>query len=113
MKKYPIPTKKMTTVTLMTTMMSLNRADSRIPRIRMPEMMQMMMTANRFSLPGMGSKGEATSERGRVIPNESMIESKVAAQLTETVAAPTAYSSTSAQPMIHAASSPMVAYEYV
>ena len=34
----------------------------------------------------------------------------VADQLTATVAAPTAYSSISAQPMIQASSSPMVAY---
>ena len=51
--------------------------------------------------------------RGNWISNERRIESNVAAQLTDTVAAPTAYSKTSAHPIIQATSSPMVAYEYV
>ncbi len=75
--------------------------------------MQMMITATMLMLPGTGSNGEATIPCGKLIPNDTRMELKVAAQLTETVAAPTAYSSTSAQPMIQATSSPRVAYEYV
>ena len=41
MKKYPIPIKKITTATFTITMKSLNRADSRMPRMRMAETAQM------------------------------------------------------------------------
>src|SRR5579875_718118 len=103
--------KKMTTATLVITIKSLNFADSLMPRMRMPEMMQMMIIASKLTVPGAGSKGEETMARGNLTPKESMMESKVADQLTATVAAPTAYSRTRAQPMSQAMSSPMVAYE--
>src|SRR5579872_7431169 len=100
---------RITTTTFSTTMKSLTLADSLMPRIRIAEMRQMMTTATRLMEPGCAANGEATKVRGRLIPKDCRMESKVAAQLTETVAAPTAYSRTSAQPIIQATSSPMVA----
>ena|ERR1041385_7161195 len=98
-----------TTDTLITTISALNRADSLMPTIRMPEIMAMISAAGRLTTPGLGLHGEASRDCGRLMPNDFSIESTVADQLTETVAAPTAYSNTSAQPMIQATISPSVA----
>src|SRR5258708_1796893 len=106
-----MPIKKMTTATFKITMKSLNFADSLMPRTRMADTTQRIATATKLTFPGMGSNGEATRARGSSIPNDIRMESNVAAQLTETVAAPTAYSNTNAQPIIQATSSPSVAYE--
>src|SRR5689334_15673693 len=104
-----MPIKNTTTATFKTTIKSLNFADSLIPRISTAEITQRISTAIRLILPGCGSNGDATIDRGISMPNDTRIESNVAAQLTDTVAAATAYSSTSAQPIIHAANSPKVA----
>ena len=90
-------------------MTSLIDADSRMPRINVNDTTQRMATATRLIVPGCGANGDVTMARGISMPNPRRIASNVAAQLTDTAAAPTAYSSTSAQPMIQATNSPMVA----
>src|SRR5882724_6162837 len=101
---------RITTVTFNTTIKELNRADSWIPITRMEETTTSTATAGRFKTPpAMPSKGDESTESGKSIWNECRIETKVEDQLTATVAAPTAYSSTNAQPMIQASSSPTVA----
>ena len=100
---------RITTATFTTTISALKRADSEIPTIRMDDIRMMISAAGTFITPGVGSKGECTSACGRFSPMDFRISTMVADQLTETVPAPTAYSSTSAHPMIHAISSPSVA----
>ena len=51
------------------------------------------------------------SQSGRVIPNAEMSELKYPLQAIATAILPTAYSRIRSQPMIHAISSPSVAYE--
>ena len=93
----------------MNTITALNRADSCTPMIRMVEMAATITTATRLTVPGVLSKGEASSACGIRMLKSARIDAMVADQLTATVAAPTAYSRTSAQPMIQASNSPMVA----
>src|SRR5437879_8776663 len=57
--------------------------------------------------------GAAVSPAGSLRPKFPSRLTKWPDQPTPTVAAPAAYSSTRSQPMIHAISSPIVAYEYV
>src|ERR1700722_18245697 len=104
-----MPMKKMTTATFKATIKLLKVADSLMPRMRTTVTKQRMATATKFTLPGIGSNGEATRSWGKSMPKDLRIELNVSAQLTETVAAPIAYSSTSAQPMIQATISPSVA----
>src|SRR6476620_10249854 len=98
-----------TTATFRITIKSLNFADSLIPRMRIAETAQRIRTAIKLILPGCAENGDATSARGNSIPNDVRMESNVAAQLTETVAAASAYSRIDAQPIIQAGSSPSVA----
>jgi len=109
------------------------RADSFIPMISTADISATMPTAGRLMIapvrlsPGCAHPtawavtcavvhscvGGAVRLAGIRTPNRPSRDTKWPDQPTPTVAAPAAYSSTRSQPMIQAASSPMVAYEYV
>ena len=57
------------------------------------------------------SHGQAVSACGRLIPTPLRKTTRYLLQLMLTVVAATVYSRTKSQPIIHAISSPMVAYE--
>jgi len=116
MNPHPIAITISTMLTLMMTMMLLTTADSWVPRIKSA------VSANRIAIAGMlmmpctpvpciASSGEWDHSYGMRIPNHSSTRLKYSLHAIATVAAPTAYSSTRSQPMIHAISSPIVAYE--
>src|SRR5580704_7828081 len=104
-----------TTISLMTTMTPLVRADSLIPSISSMEIRNTMITAGVLAMPWTmvpsgnlsASNGPATNCGGRLMPNVCRSETTYADQLMETVDEPTAYSSTRSQPMIQASHSPM------
>src|SRR6267154_3128264 len=129
----PTATTSRMIVTLSMTMKLLTVADSLMPMTRIVDMRMTMNTAGRlihapvktspaFVHPATAAVtfawvhhcvGEPASCAGNVMPKLLSSETKWPDQPTPTVAAPAAYSSTRSQPMIQAASSPMVAYEYV
>jgi hypothetical protein len=88
-----------------------------MPRISSSETATMIRIAGRLTRPVTVapsasvtlSNGETTSRAGRLSPQSCSSDTTYRDQLTDTVAAPTAYSSTRSQPMIHATISPMVA----
>src|SRR5262245_64494893 len=118
MNWQPMTTNTRMMVTLRRTMMVFNRADSRMPKIKMSEVRTTMNTAGRLTNPCANdpsakvtiSNGGDANRTGNEMPSNFKIWTKVADQLTETVAADTAYSSTRSQPIIHARYSPIVAY---
>src|ERR1700676_2798575 len=119
MNFQPMAMKTTMTETFRNTMTSLTLDDACVPLTRSSEMATTMNTAGRLMKPWMVvpsvrrtcCHGEATRAGGRLKPKLCRSATKVADQPMETVAAPTAYSSTRSQPMIHASNSPMVAYE--
>src|SRR5690242_9545857 len=100
------------TVTFRTTMMLLTLADSRIPRIRINDTTTTIATPGRLMRPAPWN-GDVATLRGNVTPSVSSSAINVCDQLIATVAAPTAYSRMRSHPMIHAHSSPKLAYAYV
>src|SRR5262249_4283002 len=118
MKWLPMTTNTRMMVTLRTTIIMFKRADSRMPAIQMTEVSTTMNTAGKLTNPYANepsakvtiSNGEDANRAGKEMPSNFKIWTKVADQLTDTVAADTAYSSTKSQPMIHARYSPIVAY---
>src|SRR3954447_19671217 len=100
------------TASLMNTMIVLVRALSRMPTQSTAVTASTMKTAGRLNEPP--SPGGAASEPGSVKPNSGAARSwKYWPQPPATAATDTAYSRIGSQPMIHAAISPSVAYEYV
>ena len=93
-----------TITTLTTTIAIFARADSPMPRISNSETATITATAPKLTL---------TPAIGTIVaiwrPRLSNSSTRWRDQLTETVAAPIAYSSTRSQPMIQATSSPKVA----
>ena len=73
----------------------------------MTEIAQMISMAGRFTMPP--SNGDLVNAGGIETPKVPSSRTRYFDQLTDTVAAPVAYSSTRSQPMIHAISSPIVA----
>ena len=118
MNPHPIPITISTILTLMITIRPLTYADSFVPRMSSAVRMSRMKTAGMLMIPCAPvscatSNGECAHWYGMRRPNHSSTRLKYSLQAIATVAAPTAYSSTRSQPMIHATSSPIVAYEYV
>src|SRR5205823_12880390 len=129
----PTSTTSKTIPTLRTTIRLLTRADSLIPMTSTADISATMPTAGRLMMapvrlsPGWAQPtawavtwamvhncvGGAVRLAGIRTPNSPSRDTKWPDQPTPTVAAPAAYSSTRSQPMIQAANSPMVAYEYV
>src|SRR3954463_8260169 len=108
----PTTRKNARTASLMNTMIVLKRVLSRMPMQSTAVIASTMKTAGRLNDPP--SPGGAASESGSVKPNsESARLLKYWPQPTATAATDTAYSRIRSQPMIHAAISPSVAYEYV
>src|SRR5678815_5293686 len=112
-----MPITSSTIDTLTTTMMLLTTADSWVPRISNAVRIARMNTAGTFMMPcapvsAITSNGEWVHSYGIRGPNQAMTRLAYSLQAMATVAAPTAYSSTRSQPMIHATSSPIVTYEY-
>src|SRR5262249_5642421 len=105
--------------TFVITMRLLTNADSWVPRIRSAVSKRRMTIAGMFMMPAtpvagsVASHGECDHSYGTCMPKYSSTLLKYSLHAIATVAAPTAYSSTRSQPMIHATSSPIVAYEYV
>src|SRR4051812_13097948 len=124
MKPQPSVITRRTMATLAMTMMPLTNADSFMPRMSSRLSMSTMKSAGRFMMPWAmtlpwvsvsvwnGEWLHAKGTFGEPGRNSSSLL-RYSLQAMETVAAPTAYSSTRSQPMIQATSSPMVAYEYV
>src|SRR5207237_9606541 len=106
-----------TIVTFVTTMMLLTTADSLMPRMSRSVSASRMNSAGTFMMPCTPftlSNGEWHHSYGTCQPiAQSSTLLKYWLHTMETVAAPTAYSSTRSQPMIHARSSPLVADGYV
>src|SRR5213082_431400 len=122
-----------TMATFRITMRLFTRADSLIPMTSTADISATIKTAGRLTIapvrlsPGCAHPtawaatcavvhswvGGAVRLAGIRTPNRPSSDTKWPDQPTPTVAAPAAYSSTRSQPMIQAASSPMVAYEYV
>src|SRR3984957_10255103 len=95
-------------VTFKATIPALNFADSEMPMIRIMEITRMMKMAGRLTTPP--SNGDLVRAGGKESPKVPRSLTRYFDQLTDTVAAPTAYSSVRSQQIIHASSSPMVAY---
>src|SRR5579872_2358465 len=108
MKRQPTAMKTMTMATLMVTMMPLTTADSWVPLIRIRVIIARTIKAGTLMMPC--SSGPWHHSYGMRPPSSLLMYSL---QAIDTVAAPSAYSSTSAHPMIHAVNSPMVVYAYV
>src|SRR5260370_34752163 len=68
--------------------------------------------AGRFMIAPGTDNGACVHAGGRWIPKPRRRIARYPDHPDATVAAPTAYSSTRSQPMIHATSSPILAYEY-
>ncbi len=85
----------------------LTVVDSRMPPISSSDSTATMPAAGRFATPPW--LGAASSQCGRSSPQPCSRDATYCDQDTATVAAPTAYSSTRSQPMIHATNSPRVA----
>src|ERR1041384_3267150 len=116
MNPQPIPITSSTMLTFSTTMMPLTIADSWVPRISSAVNASRMTSAGMLTMPETpftDSNGPCDHWNGTRMPNQSRTRFAYSAHAMATVAAPTAYSSTRSQPMIHATSSPIVAYEYV
>src|ERR1044071_9479502 len=114
MNPQPTAMTASTIETLRMTMMPLTNADSRVPRMSSSVSTMRMNTAGMFMIPwtpSPDSNGEWRHWYGMPNPMTSRILLKYSLHAIATVAAPTAYSSTRSQPMIHATSSPIVAYE--
>src|SRR4249920_1505200 len=121
MKLQPKLMSRMTMATLVMTMMPLTNADSFMPRIRSSDSMRMMNSAGTFMMPRdttapftsfKTSNGEWHQANG-IVGEPGMNSSSLfrySDQAMPTVAAPMPYSSTKSHPMIHATSSPSVAY---
>src|SRR5437660_11097217 len=129
----PTSTTNRTIATLRITMRLFTRADSLIPITSTADISATIPTAGRLMRapvsfrPGWAHPttcaatcvavhncvGGAVRLAGMWTPNRPSRDTKWPDQPTPTVAAPAAYSTTRSQPMIQAASSPMVAYEYV
>src|SRR4029077_4567712 len=125
----PTHTTSRTIATLRITMALLTWADCLIPMTSTADMTATMRTAGRLTIapvrlsPGCAHPtawavpwaavhnwvGGAVRLAGMRTPNRPNSDTKWPDQPTPTVAAPAAYSSTRSHPMIHAASSPMVA----
>jgi hypothetical protein len=123
MKLQPRMISRITIVTLVMTMIELTNADSFMPRISSSVSAKMMPIAGRLTMPCARtcpsttsfSNGEWHHSYGIVwLPGKNSSSLlRYSLHAMPTVAAPIAYSSTRSQPMIHATSSPSVAYEYV
>src|SRR5579859_1216631 len=118
MKPQPSTMMRTTIVTFVTTMSVLTNADSRMPRMSRSVSRSRMPTAGRLMMPCVPVaasvwKGEWQSAYGMPVPKRPSSLLRYSLHAMATVAAPMAYSSTRSQPMIHATSSPIVAYEYV
>src|SRR3954451_15580017 len=97
---------------LTSTMIVLVRALLRTPEISSAATASTRKTAGRLTVPP--SPGGCESASGSVMPNaESSSSLRYWPQPTATAATETPYSRIRSQPMIHATSSPSVAYEYV
>src|SRR5882724_219125 len=119
MNLHPMTMKTTMTETFRKTMTALTVEDSWVPLTKSNEISTTTNTAGRLMKPWMVvpsvrrtcCHGEAKRAGGRLMPKLCNKATRVADQPMETVAAPTAYSSTRSQPMIQASNSPMVAYE--
>src|SRR6476469_207433 len=116
-KNEPITMMASTTPTLMATITPLTRDDSRMPitrsvvaasDTRMAGTLTSAVTVEP-SARVMTVPGAATNRAGSGIPMSWNSDTTYADQPTATVAAPSAYSRTRSQPIIHATSSPSVA----
>ena len=88
------------------------RADSRMPAISTPATARTRKAAGTFTSPP--SPGGSVIDSLSVTPkSESSSSVRYAPQPTATAATDTPYSRIRSQPMIHASSSPIVAYAYV
>src|SRR5262249_10217735 len=113
----PNPTNSSSTATFTTTITVLNPADSLIPMTRIAETTTTMIAAGTLNTPAtVLPSGSATRDpggpdnaAGKWIPMSCRMLTKFPDHPTAIVAAPSAYSSTRSQPMIHANSSPSVA----
>ncbi len=93
---------------LTATMTALARADSRTPAISTPATASTTKTAGTLTLPP--SPGGFAIDAGRLVPKtESRISLKYCPQPTAIAPTDSPYSSSRSQPMIQAASSPIVA----
>src|SRR6185295_8523789 len=117
MKPQPMTITISTMVTLVTTMIVLTNADSCVPRMSSIDSSARITIAGMFMTPvtpaAEVSNGEWLHWYGTLVPKNSSTLLKYSLHAIATVAAPTAYSRIRSQPMIHATSSPIVAYEYV
>ncbi len=114
MKPQPIAITRRTIDTFTTTISPLMKADSFVPRMSSAVSSARMRIAGRFMIPctpvpAIVSKGEWLHSYGIGGPNHATTRLAYSLHAMATVAAPTAYSSTRSQPMIHATSSPIVA----
>src|ERR1035437_496566 len=110
MKCQPMAMNANTMPTFTATMIELTVADSDVPLISKRVRMRTINSAGMFMKPwapvtGSASKGEWHQEYG-ILPPHNLF--KYSLQAIDTVPAPNAYSSTSAQPITHAMISPMV-----
>src|SRR3954471_13908203 len=102
--------KNVSTTSLMTTMTRLAPALSRTPRTSRNVIATTMNTAGRLNTPP--SEGDVEIAVGSSTPNAALRKAlTLPPQPTATAATDTPYSRIRSQPMIHATSSPMVAYE--
>jgi len=120
MNPQPITITISTIDTLVTTMMLFTVADSCMPRMSSADSTSRMTIAGMLTMPVAVtaplasvrcSSGEWHHSYGTCMPTYSSTLLKYSLQAMATVAAPTAYSRHRSQPMIHATSSPIVAYE--
>ena len=106
----PSTMKSASTASLIATMIVLVRAVSRTPIISTPATARTRKAAGRLTVPP--SPGGLLIASGRLTPKRLSSSSlKYWPQPTATPAIETPYSRIRSQPMIHAASSPSVAYE--
>ncbi len=108
---HPNTTKIRITATFRNTMKPLKIELPSVPRIRKILISTTISAAGIFTIPP--SQGQAASAWGIFIPTPSRKTTRYLLQLILTVVAATVYSNTRSQPIIHAISSPIVAYEYV
>src|SRR4051812_44232829 len=119
MNDHPTAMNTNTTPTFKLTIMALISAEPFVPRMMILVTSTTIKAAGRLMMPRTTSpfaalevsNGDRMSCGGRYKPNQERNLVKYCDQLIATVAAPTAYSSIRSQPIIHAKSSPMVAYE--
>ena len=108
---HPNTTKIRITATFRNTMKPLKIELPSVPRIRKILISTTISAAGIFTIPP--SQGQAANAWGILIPTPSRKTTRYLLQLILTVVAATVYSNTRSQPIIHAISSPIVAYEYV